>query len=760
MKQRICQIMMLLFVCMTGKAYDFAYDSGHGNLVYNIIDNATTTDVVEVEVTHIANVVERSYIDIIKGDENVNYVTGNITIPSQFMKNGNLYRVVRISDDAFLNCYNLTSVTIPNSVTSIGDYAFFNCTGLTAMEIPDGVTAIGEFAFCKCSNLTSVTIPNSVTSIGGEAFSRTGLINVTIPGSVNFIYWGAFMQCYSLKRAVIEDGVTYIQGNTFAWCGNLEEVVFPSTLSQSIINNVKWGKMYNVLGGTSRLTHVVMPIDNPLSKHAEIFNGEDLNHSVLFTIPEGSAKNYLQKGYYNISDNSELAWMAEEFESEATRVAALTTAESIIASEEAKTALQTAITTARSAVEEADSYLAIGAQIDAVKTAAKTFLGTATIAAETDVTAILRNPQFDRMDMGWDVNVGTTWQGCSLGYMNVNGINEHTNGEVSIHDFLEAWWNGAALGDGRLAQTIPNLPAGRYRLECDAIASWQDDANVEVTGVNLFAGTEMTPVATENGKPEHFTVSFENSETQDVTIGIQLINTTANWVAMDNVRLYVDENIIEFADAEVKRICVKNWDTNKDGELSTAEAATVTSLGNVFMQNTDITSFDELQFFTGLTAIGGYAFIECSGLTSITIPNSVTSIDDGAFDGCSRLTSVTIPNSVTSIVGGAFWNCHGLTSVTIGSGVTSIDAFAFMGCGGLESISVNASNPKYEDCSGSNVIVEKSTRTLILGCKGTEEIPNSVTSIGDGAFACSGLTSVTIPNSVTSIGSYAFDYCI
>ncbi len=127
MKQRICQIMMLLFVCMTGKAYDFAYDSGHGNLVYNIIDNATTTDVVEVEVTHIANVVERSYIDIIKGDENVNYVTGNITIPSQFMKNGNLYRVVRISDDAFLNCYNLTSVTIPNSVTSIGDYAFFNC---------------------------------------------------------------------------------------------------------------------------------------------------------------------------------------------------------------------------------------------------------------------------------------------------------------------------------------------------------------------------------------------------------------------------------------------------------------------------------------------------------------------------------------------------------------------------------------------------------------------------------------------------------
>ena len=124
--------------------------------------------------------------------------------------------------------------------------------------------------------------------------------------------------------------------------------------------------------------------------------------------------------------------------------------------------------------------------------------------------------------------------------------------------------------------------------------------------------------------------------------------------------------------------------------------------------------------------INDYAFSRCRGLTSITIPNSVTSLGNSAFEGCSGLTSVTIPNSVTSIGGSAFGGCSSLTSVTIPNSVTSIGNNAFQYCSALTSVT----------------------------------IPNSVTSIGDVAFSyCSGLTSVTIPNSVTSIGSYAFSGC-
>ena len=127
-----------------------------------------------------------------------------------------------------------------------------------------------------------------------------------------------------------------------------------------------------------------------------------------------------------------------------------------------------------------------------------------------------------------------------------------------------------------------------------------------------------------------------------------------------------------------------------------------------------------------VVSVGNEAFRNCSSLTSVTIPNSVTSIGDYAFSHCSSLTSVTIPNSVTSIGNSAFCYCTGLTSVTIGNSVTGIGNSAFCYCTGLTSVTIG----------------------------------NSVTSIGDWAFdGCSGLTSVTIGNSVTNIGYSAFSYC-
>ncbi len=144
-----------------------------------------------------------------------------------------------------------------------------------------------------------------------------------------------------------------------------------------------------------------------------------------------------------------------------------------------------------------------------------------------------------------------------------------------------------------------------------------------------------------------------------------------------------------------------------------------------------------------------YAFDGCSGLTSVTIPGSVTSIGNYAFCYCRGLTSVTIPNSVTSIGNSAFYGCTGLTSVTIGSGVTSIGYGTFGGCTSLTSVTIGSGvtsigNYAFDRCSGLTSIT----------------IGNSVTSIGSGAFfGCSGLTSVTIPNSVTSIEAWAFDDC-
>ena len=160
----------------------------------------------------------------------------------------------------------------------------------------------------------------------------------------------------------------------------------------------------------------------------------------------------------------------------------------------------------------------------------------------------------------------------------------------------------------------------------------------------------------------------------------------------------------------------------------------------------------------GTLGIADQAFYSCRGLKSINIPNSVTSIGNSAFSGCS-LPNVTIPNSVTSIGNSAFSSCSCLTFVTIGNSVTSIGESAFSGCSGLTSIVVEAGNTVYDSRNNCNAIIETASNTLIAGCK-TTVIPNSVTSIGNGAFyGCSDLMSVTIPNSVTSIGKRAFFGC-
>ena len=240
------------------------------------------------------------------------------------------------------------------------------------------------------------------------------------------------------------------------------------------------------------------------------------------------------------------------------------------------------------------------------------------------------------------------------------------------------------------------------------------------------------------------------------------------------VAKFTSTNLIVFADPNVEAICVANWDTDGDGVLSYDEAAAVTDLGYAFRYNTDITSFDELQYFTGLSSIGSDAFRGCSGLTLITLPDSLTNIGTAAFQDCSGLTSITIPTSITSLFSNAFLGCSGLTAITIPELVTYIGGAVFRYCDNLATLNFNATNCPWlngnwlDKCfSLSNVIIGENVQVIpdefVSNCTWLTSIilPESVISIGIYAFyGCYGLTgNFVIPDNVVTIGDHAFYNC-
>lgn len=203
---------------------------------------------------------------------------------------------------------------------------------------------------------------------------------------------------------------------------------------------------------------------------------------------------------------------------------------------------------------------------------------------------------------------------------------------------------------------------------------------------------------------------------------------------------------IVFADPKTEAICLANWDIDGNGVLDRGEAAIVESLGGVFRAS-EITSFEELPYFTSLTSIEK-AFSGCKSLLKVTIPQTITSIGASAFYNCSSLASITIPDGVTNIEQNAFSGCSGLTSITISTNLTEIGRYAFYKCSNLKSVEL----PEGLTTIGELAFENCTSLTSVT-------IPSSVSTIVNGTFRNCGLTSVTILDGVETIEGYSFNKC-
>ena len=225
--RRLLLLALLLATALPAVAYDFMEDG----LCYKVNSGKTTVTVTYQKTT--------TYYGNTYGDGYEN-LTGDLVIPENVTHLGKTYQVTSIGDRAFINCTGLTSVTIPNTVTTIGGAdpiasdgaAFCNCTGLTSIVIPNSVTLIGKNSFNSCTGLTSVTIGESVTWIGERAFEKcTGLTSVTIPNSVTTIDRQAFFYCTGLTSVTYGNSITWINNGAFSNCTSLTSLSLPSSLT-------------------------------------------------------------------------------------------------------------------------------------------------------------------------------------------------------------------------------------------------------------------------------------------------------------------------------------------------------------------------------------------------------------------------------------------------------------------------------------------------------------------------------------------------
>ena len=568
----------------------FAHDFGYGNLCYNII-NVTDDTHKDVEVTYfgaggemyysgdieipetfledgvlytvkqigfqafkncsnLTSVKIPSSVTIIGREAFVGYPLTSIEIPSSVTTIEDYAfgwsslesivipsNVTSIDDGTFSNCYGLASVVIPEGVVSIGFCAFYDCDGLTSIEIPSSVTSINTGAFYACSGLTSIEIPSSVTSIGDEAFDGcSSLTSVEIPSSVTRLGEKAFARCSSLESVTFEEGNSSplnIYPYAFQDCPNLKRVEFPSNLTRYGFDPETTFGMFE---GCGQLTYVKMPfLYNTYP--STLFGKGDQYKNCYFEIPEGQAAQFINYGYCNISDLSQIGWMRGVFAGERDDIEAFAGG---LADGAAKDELNAALELAQAKVDTMTSYVAIMGQIDAIKAAVMKFAGKVKLPNNTDVTSFVKNPRFDYESLGWD-NVYTGDKIDSVLNAFVQTGATYENGEAKLDKFMERWTPMSHLENCKMEQTLTGLPAGHYRIEIDVLATTNFDSLKDVEGVWLVMNNQKIAVSTENNTPEHVTLDLEVLTAKDVKLGLHVENSNVRWIALDNFRLfYVD----------------------------------------------------------------------------------------------------------------------------------------------------------------------------------------------------------------------------
>ena len=552
-----------------------------------------------------------------------------LTLPADY--NGENYV---IGNEAFKGCNGLTSITIPNSVTSIGSYAFYGCSGLTSIVIPNSVTSIGSYAFYGCKGLTSVTIPNSVTSILGATFSGcTGLTSITIPNSVTSIGNDAFYNCTGLTSVTIPNSVTSIGSSAFYECTSLKDLRI-----EDGIETLNLG--YN--GSYEGLFY-----DCPLET---LYLGRDLSYNTYYDY--GYSPFYNIKTLASVTIGNSVTSIGGSAFRNCPSLTSITIPNSVTSIGSNAFYNCTGLTS----VVIPNSVTSIGSDAFSYCT------GLTSVVIGNSVTSIGSSAFYGCTGLKSVVNLSNlTFSNGSYdnGYIayNADKVINIPNGLIDGDIVWAENEDGMTLA-GYLGNTTElTLPTeynsksitsiGDYAFSyCSGLISVEIPNSVTSIGYSAFRGcTGLTSIEIPNSVTSIGESAFYNCTGLTSVVIPNGVTSIGNYAF--NGCTSLKELRIEDGEGTLSLGCNTYYGYSAGKGLFYDCPLETLYLGR------------NLSYNTG--SYYGYSpFYKKTKLTSVTIGNSVTSIGNSAFEGCSGLTSVEIPNSVTSIGSDAFYGCSGL----------------------------------------------------------------------------------------------------